>query len=145
MTRKDTLDSNDIASEFDCGCLEAETNSKVWDFLFTSPFCCCNHSFSTSGAESSWDEDSTVVSLASTRRYSAEQTAFQAVWYLTGEEFRVSCSKSEESTQCKSSLRLQRNDACSNDLITEMYESCRLVYFPTKAIETESNNRSCLN
>ena len=75
---------------------------------------------------------------------SAEQTAFQAVWYLTGEEDSVSGSKSEESTQWRSSFRLHFREACSRDLITEMYESWRLVYFPTRAIETDSNKRSCL-
>lgn len=76
--------------------------------------------------------------------YSAEHKDFQAVWYLTGEVFLVSASRSEESTQCNSSLTLQRNDACSSDLMTEMYESWRFVYFPTSAMETESNSRSCL-
>lgn len=33
--------------------------------------------------------------------------------------------------------------ACSRDLMTERYESWRLVYLPTRAMETVSKRRSC--
>lgn len=52
--------------------------------------------------------------------YLAEQSAPQAEWYLKGECSNVSGSKSAESTHFKSSLRLQHNDACSRDLMTDV-------------------------
>lgn len=42
----------------------------------------------------------------------------------------------------RSILRSQFNPECSSDFLTERYESCRFVYFPTKTITTGCKKRS---
>lgn len=66
------------------------------------------------------------------------QTSCHALWNSAGFETLDSSSRLEASTQMKLSFLPQRMAECSSDLITLRYESWRLVYLPTSAMETDS-------
>jgi len=73
----------------------------------------------------------------------AVQTACHALWNSAGFSVFAWSSRFEASTQMRFSFLPQRIALCSRDLMTDRYESWRLVYFPAKAMCTGSKRRSC--
>ena len=61
--KKLTLETTDVSCPFDDGNLETETNTQVWDFLFSGPFGRRDHSLGTSQSETTGNDDTPGVSF----------------------------------------------------------------------------------